>query len=1152
MVIMDATQTPSVSRLEIHLLGRFAVYIDGEILPEAEIGGRKARTLFKLLAQQRHFQLVRDQALEILWPDLDQEAASAQLYKALHAIRKAFAGPAGSTGEWITMSDDLIRLVPPSGLVTDVQQFEQAVRNGIRGNQISELERAISLYSGDFLPMDRYAEWAAMPREHYRQLYLDALSALADQYEQQGDLSEAAEMHRLALEKEPTLETAHHGLMRIFARKGQPTRAFHQYDQCREVLKEELGMSPSPETRKTLDDIREGRFPGQQQLDTAQESLRGTVPGRADPIIGRNEACAELDRLLFALSEGKGETLVINGEAGTGKTRLVQELAKRSLQKEIPCFMGRTGEGNETMAYGPFIELFTEVLHQRPDLEDAIPLEFGQLVPGFSGEGVAIPHADKLAAKGYLFAQIYRFFIRLTENIPAVVILEDIHAADQGSRELFSYLVRHRSMLPVLLVATRRIELDEPAAGADFLSGLSDQIEKEINLDHLTYEETHKLIHQHDDSAAMPAEVTDRICQLSEGNPLFALELLQHHTGEGLSRPQETGDRSKAGSSQLLNGNIPDTLRQLVDQKLEKLSPVAHHLLYIAAVIGRWVSYELLASVWSDGEKNEEKDLFNALEEVIRARLLEEHGLDYSFRHALVREIIYAGISGARRRTLHELTAQRLAEISGDDDNQPVEQIAYHFLQAGEILRGAMYLVQAGKRAEAAYAHDDALRNYHEACDILGGLEDKEAQNLRCEVLECIGDTYRACGRLEMSYDAYEEAIMLTGAITRSNRNPAELHRKVAVTAILRTEMDRSERYLTKAFELADDHPGMQARLFITQALHWWHLNRLDEAYDIAQKALKRAREAGAKAEASQACEILAMTCLPLGRWEEGLQYEMERQIYGWSPEVAVATDAHLCLWEYHVTGDQPLQQARSFMEQVARQATELGDLRCVAVCHYALGTMHLWRGMRDRAVKDLSSSLELHERVGSPAGMAYSLARKGGLHTMMGATELGWRAVQDGLAYAEQAAVRDHCLQRLYGIGIWNRLEVDDMAQVRELTGKSEKLLDETGACAACALDLYPWLAYYYLRIGEIERAKACDEAVSELASQTGNPIGSAIAAMITSSICVMHQEEQQAQKHKQEAYHYLEEAVPDSSHSPVFHFLSRMTEQQAALHQS
>ncbi|MEX0647043.1 MAG: AAA family ATPase [Balneolaceae bacterium] len=1136
---MDLPDALSSSSLEIHLLGRFTVYVDGHELPESSIKGRKARSLLKLLAHQRQHQMVRDQAVEVLWPELNGTAAASQLYKAIHHIRKAIGSHMKDAEEWIEITDNLIRIAPPGGLVTDLNRFGDMARTGLRSQNINKLEMAASLYTGDFLPMDRYADWGTLPREHYRQLYLDVLTTLARQYEQQGDLSEAAEMLRLALEKEPALETAHRGLMRVFARQGQITRSFRQYDVCREVLREELGMSPTSETRKILDDIREGRLSGKE--DRAE--LKATIPGLQSPIVGRTKECAVIDRLLDRLSDGEGGALLISGEVGTGKTRLARELIFRARRKELSFFLGRTKEGTGPVAYGPFSELFGDVLHKEPELESSLPVELGRLIPGFSGGGTPVPHADKLAAKGYLFARVHQFFAELSEAAPLVVILEDLHAADKGSRELFSYLMQHQEKLPVLFVATIRKEADEPLP--DILSGQKDDSVEILNLEPLTFDEHINLLHHYAPAEVEPGTAR-HIFRLSEGNPLFGLELLRFYSEKEQPDPEQKLV-SDASTGSLIPEPLPDSLRMIVKQKLDRLSPPAHHLLYIAAVIGRQVPYELMASVWNNGDSTEENVLFDALEEVIRARLLEESGLDYSFRHTLVREAVYASISGARRKALHGLVARRL--VSESEEKEPVEQIAYHFIRAGDVLQGVHYLILAGERAEKAYAHDDALQRYREACDVLEEPEDNETKKLKCEILERTGDVYRACGRLEKSYDAYNEAITLAEKTPLNKPGLVELYRKMAVVAIFRTETDLSEQYLLKAFELNEEEPRAQARLFITKALHLWHLNQLEKAYEVAKKALEKANKSDATAEASQACEILAMTCLPLGRWEEGLEYELQRQLYGWSPDIVVAIDAHLCLWEYHVSGDQPLQQARSFMEQVSEQASKTGNLRCVAVCHYALGTMHLWRGQRRLAVDELSSSLELHERVGSPAGMAYALARKSVLHTLMGAADLGWQAVQQGLLHAKQAAVRDHCLQRLYGVGIWNRLEAGDTEGAGNLVAQSEQLLENTGACAACALELYPWLAYFYLQTGDIAQAQKCGDAVSELAAKTGNPIGKSIASMITSSLHVTEQNEQQARQYNLKSFEILKDEVSEATYSPVIHYLERMVEQQAEL---
>lgn len=1137
---MKSPEPLSSASLEIHLFGRFRVFVEGHPLKENEIKGRKARSLLKLVAQRPNSRMARDEVLERLWPDLDREAANAQLYKALHHIRKALSGYSENADEWISITDDLIRINPPGGLVTDAGLFEETARAGINKGDRSLLERAVSIYPDEFLPMNRYAEWTSLPREHYRQLHLDVLTALAELYEDQNELSEAAEMLRRVLDKAPEMETAHRALMRIFAKKGQPTRAFHQYEVCREKLGEELGIGPSSETIRILDDIREGKLGKEKKHHDRPSSFPESTP----PLIGRSDACRQFERVLEMIEEGRGQGLLICGEAGIGKTRLTRELGLRARRRDLPFLLGHSGTGNGNVAYGPFIEILDEVLHRRPELQEELPIELGRLVPAFTVEGDPAPHGDKLAAKGHLFAQVHRFLSTLSREDPVVVVLEDLHSADRGSRQLFSYLLRHIDRLPILLAATLRKEEEEPLP--EFAANQEGKAFEVVELSPLTYEEHVALLQQGAGNAIIGADTSSRIYQLSEGNPLYALELLRHYMEN--EPPETSEDSDTADSSAPAGARIPTTLRKLVEEKLEGLSPQARHLLNIAAVIDRRIPYDLLAYIWGGEDQNAMQELFKALEEVIRVRLLEEEGLDYSFRHALVQETIYASISRARRRILHKQVAERLIE-SASGEEVPVEQVARHYLGAEERMKGAKYMMRAGERAESAYAHEDALQRYRKACEVLEEADDKQAGPMKMEILRRIGDVYRACGQLERSYEAYDEAISLAEDHDVEKAGLVELYRRMAVVAIFRTEIERSREYLEKAFECSGKDPQTRARLLITRALHLWHTNQLEDAYKTGKEALELAREAGAKVEISQACEILAITCLPLGRWEEGLEYEREKYNQDWSPEIVVATDAHLCLWEYHLTGDRPFQQARSFMKKIAEQATEVGDLRCVAVCHYALGTMYLWRGERRQAVRELASSLELHEQVGSPAGMAYSLARKSVLHTLAGGYDLGWQAVQQGLEYTGRAAVRDHCMQRLLGVGLWNRLEAGELEQARQVVEESEALLEEKAACGACSLELYPWMAYYYLQTGQVQRARECGKAVSALAEKTGNPIGEVIATIIESSLCLTESKRERAEECIREARRIMEEAVPDTAHSPVGHYLDRMTEQQEEL---
>jgi DNA-binding SARP family transcriptional activator len=1126
----------SKKSVEISLLGRFQVRVSGTRLGSDDIAGRKAPALLKLLALSRDHQLVRDQVMELLWPDLDSTSAAGQMYKAIHQLRKAFgAGEQQSDAEeWIATRKNLVLLAPPGGLITDVDAFERTARDALASRDIKELERATALYAGDLLPMDLYDTWTQAPRDRLRQLYIDVLLALAQGYQARGELAAAAEIHRTALEKDATLEVAHRGLMTIFARQGQRDRALKQYGVCLDALAEELGVAPSQETRALYDEI--DRQPPETAV--AVDRTRLQAPIRMAPLVNREAECRVIDDCLDGLVAKRGSVLLIEGPAGIGKTRLTRELIARAQQRGFHALVGSAYEMEGTIAYGPFLDILQAALRDSPVAQERIPAEIASVLSGQLQDAQPVPNSDPRAAQTYLFAGVAEFLRQRASLAPLIVVLENGHVADQGSLELFHFLARRLQDVPLLLVATRR---KEAGAIGDPLDRLVRSVRETATLNvlalgPLSAVDHHELLEQQNGKRSLSREQSDEIFRLSEGNPMYALELHEFRT-----QPASPGThRSRSAET------IPPSLRSSVAERLDKLSSSARELLTIAAVAGEGVSYPLLKALWSGGDGGKESadaGLLDVLDELIAAQLLYERGIHYHFRHALYRNSIYESVSEARRRVLHAQVAQTLVELGEREAELPVEQIALHHQRAGDARQAAHFLTLAGQRAAAMYAHEDALRRYREALALLEPAKDAMVRRICGDLYSLVGDTSRAGGYLSQSLGAYERAMSLIEDLPVNEAAVTELHRKIALAAIFATDMQKAGQHLAEAWRHVGNDPRKHAQLHNLRALYLWHFNRLEEAAEYAHRALDLAEAAQATVEAAQACEILAMAYLPLGRWQEGLRYEKQRLQQGrWSPDLVVATDAHLCLWEYHVHDDRMLDQATMFMQEVAAEADRLGDLRCVAICQYALGTIHLWQGDTANALKQLDESLALHDKVGSPAGMAYALARRAALHTLANALELGWQSVQNGIEHAQRASIRDHCLQRLYGVGIWNRLQAADTAQVADLVAKSEALLEANGPCTACSLDLYPWLALHYLDRGDIERAARCAERLEQLAAKTGNPVGEACAAIVRSGVERARGNAGRHREARQQALQLMEGSVLKGSTSPMTYLFDRL----------
>lgn len=1093
--------------LRMRLLGGFAVWIGEREIPEAAFGRRKARSLLKLLALKPGRQLHRDQAMELLWPGLDASGAAAQLYKTIHHVRQAFgdAEPGVSPESLLQLRDEVISLAAPGGVHTDIDAFERLGREARRLWSVGMLQRALSSYGGDLLPADLYEDWTEQPRESLKQLHLELLLELGEAHLGSGQLAEAADAFRQALARDEATEAAHRGLMRVYAAQGNRTRALRQFQRCAVALERELDVAPDGETARLHREIASGEAVPARRA----RSVPVPEPGLPGPLAGREKETREVAGLLGCLGRGEGAALGIEGTAGIGKTRMAEQIVQLARQAGCRVLFGAAHQEEGRSAYAPFVEALRMALRSESGHVDLIPAELAVSIPEIAPSVPAAPAADRRAAQAELFAGVLRFFTAEARTAPVVLILDDLHIADDGSFQLYHYLARQTSQLPLLLVGVWRGEPDLPPALASAAASLQRQgVLRRVVLSPLSEPESRDLLQQALGRGEVDPGLAREVHRLSGGNPLLACEAIRQmissdHVALVRAKWRKTGREPLP---------IPPSLHSFVAERLARLSPAAAHLVHLAAVIGHDIPFPVLeassgrsaAAGPDSAAPDSAPPVLDLLDEALAARLLEERGLSYRFPHPLFRDVLYGQMSEARRRDLHGLVARTLETLHQGDPGIPVEAIADHALRAGDVGRALAYLMKAGDRAETVYDHADALRRYGEALSLLDGSVSAELLLKRAEVQERIGDAHRAIGELAPGLTAYQEALT-TLSQAKASPTPAALatlHRKIATSAILTIDMETAATHLASAREMTEPGSLNDARLLVAEALYAWHRNELTGAVEHAMRALEIAEAAGAQVETSQACEMLALSYLPQGKWEEGMKYELRRSLTGWSPEVAVAIDGHLCLWEYHMGGDEPYRQAEQFINAVVEQAATVGDLRCVAVCHYALGSMDLFRGRLQEADEHLTRALALHERIGSPAGAAYALARKVSLRTASGDGSSGWVFLQHGIEAAERAVVRDHCLQRLYGAGIRNRLDAGDMANAAELVRQAEESEKRNGVCPSCSGELYPALASFHLASRDIRKAEEYAEKARALAEAGHNESGEAEALRVQGEV--------------------------------------------------
>ncbi len=432
-------------------------------------------------------------------------------------------------------------------------------------------------------------------------------------------------------------------------------------------------------------------------LPTAQMP---TAPVHERPLlVGREREQAILQEQLDQMLSGKGGTVLVGGEAGIGKTTLVEDLSAVAEDAGVLVLWGHAYDLSVTPPYGPWVEIFQRYRSVGGELPP---------VPAFMFD------AEELARVGSqesLFAALVEFFCAVAAQRPLVLVLDDLHWADSASRDLVRILARQASSLRLLLVATYRsdelhrrhplydvLPLLVREAGAERLD-----VGRLAGAGHVAF-----IAGRYSLPAADQNRLAAYLAAHGEGNPLYAGELLRTLEQDGALR-QEDG-RWQLGD--LTNMRVPPLLRQVIDGRLNHLKQETRALLQVGAVIGQEVALDLWQQVTGAGDDA----LIAALELGREAGLVEERpgGDAWHFHHALIREALYADLISLRRRALHRQVGEQLLRSGSPDP----DSVAHHFQQAGDQ-RAAEWLIKAGERAKNAYVWVTAVERFDAALAML-------------------------------------------------------------------------------------------------------------------------------------------------------------------------------------------------------------------------------------------------------------------------------------------------------------------------------------------------------------------------------------------------------------------------------------------------
>ena len=656
---------------------------------------------------------------------------------------------------------------------------------------------------------------------------------------------------------------------------------------------------------------------------------------RLMPLVGRQHELAQIERFL------RGELpplLVLAGEPGIGKSRLLAEVAQRGVDAQLEVLAaGCQGRGGQD-PFSPLLMALDHYIARLPPSRRRARLRgcewLTRLLPELAGtSGIAAPTwtLPPEQERRLIFAAVARFLTSTPDSAGVVLVLDDLQWAPPDALDLMASLLRSDADIPIRVVAAYR---DTEVRSGDPLSATLAELARDglalrMPLGPLGQDAATKLLRLvradewSNSSRSATSQLADRdlsrveacILERAGGVPFFLVSCAQSFSEAAEGREER----------------IPWDIAEMLRQRIAKLPASAREALAVAAVIGRDVPFNLLSVASMPDE-----ELAAGLDAACAERLLLEAGDGrYQFAHDLIREVVAADLGFARRVLLHRRIAEALERGEGE---RPVERLAYHYAQSGDAEHAAQYLKLAGDRAEALHAFSDAESSYREALmrlDQLGRAVPAAAVREKLGVVLMTGTRFdEAFAVFDAAATAYEDAGDLDGL--------GKVVTQMGWGEVRRSTPERGLERIHRFLERIGDRelsPQTLAGLLMVQAFLCFVNGRYLEQLAIDDHVVELARSIGDERLSAQARAHRALALNMLGRFEE----------------------------------------ARTSIEKVLPALELGGDPTSLLTGLNALSGAYQTRGEFDLAAHYLAKQIEVGEKVGDPVALAFILATQAG-----------------------------------------------------------------------------------------------------------------------------------------------------------------------------
>jgi len=710
---------------------------------------------------------------------------------------------------------------------------------------------------------------------------------------------------------------------------------------------------------------------------TAEEST--TPPGSSGPVfkravlVGRADERARLDEMLDSARKGRGGLVLLGGEPGVGKTRLASEILEDGRERGMLALAGHAYE-DETAPFVMSSEILEEMVRQLPKgalrkMLGSNAAEISRLLPELRTIYPDIPEPADVPPEQqqrHLFKNVLEFLSRGSAEKPMVMLLDDLHWADESSLRLLDYIAARLGELPILMVGTYRdVEADIGKPFARSMSTLVRQrLVERIQVDPFDEASVAGVLSVLG-GADPPAALVHAIHEATEGNVFFIEETFRHLEEEGRLFDEHGKWLTEIDVDRL---DVPEGVRLVTARRLERLSEPTRKVLSVAAVMGLRFPLQLLEVTAPDGDS-----VIDAVEEAQAAYLLKPAAsgreLRYEFVHALARQTLLGELSPPRQQRMHLAIADAIERLDASKAHRHAADLAHHLVEAGVSAdpdRTLRWLRAAGESAVKASAPEEAVR-YFDTALVLAG--DDRAET-RADLLHRRGSARLSLGHrkefvadLQVAFDGFESA----GVGDKAAAVASELSHMLIWNGRSQEASELAERALALVSE-GDSTSG--CRVLTAQGLAHTMAGQAADAETAHTEAVRLARTLDTPALLGEALLNYA-----LDRWQRLDGTTMEpaaREAASIHRELNQEWKLAHCLWmlQAGLVFQGRFDEAEKINDELwplARRNEDVGSLGCSELMNC---TIQQARGNLDESSSHMRRSIEMFEEGGFPWGV--------------------------------------------------------------------------------------------------------------------------------------------------------------------------------------